>query len=63
LSPVAVQLPDTGCAPLLGLLQTFQQLVELKESGRVLVDVTHQQQRLDQQQQYSDTKDILETWR
>lgn len=56
----ALQLPDTGCAPQVLLLQTFQQLVELRESGRVLADV-HQQQRSDQQ--YSDTKDILETWR
>ncbi|WIA37453.1 hypothetical protein OEZ86_014371 [Tetradesmus obliquus] len=55
------QLPDTGCAPQLALLQVFQQLVELRESGRVLADVMNQQQRSDQQ--YSDTKDILETWR
>jgi hypothetical protein len=57
----AVQLPDTGCAPQLALLQVFQQLVELRESGRVLADVLPQQQRPDQQ--YGDTKDILETWR
>jgi hypothetical protein len=57
----ALQLPDTGCAPQLALLQVFQQLVELRESGRVLTDVMNQQQRSDQQ--YSDTKDILETWR
>eukprot|EP00882_Tetradesmus_deserticola_P022364 GHRQ01024266.1.p1 GENE.GHRQ01024266.1~~GHRQ01024266.1.p1 ORF type:complete len:604 (+),score=307.17 GHRQ01024266.1:373-2184(+) len=55
------QLPDTGSAPQLALLQVFQQLVELRESGRVLTDVMNQQQRSDQQ--YSDTKDILETWR
>ena len=56
-----LQLPDTGCAPQLALLQVFQQLVELRESGRVLADVMNQQQRSDQQ--YSDTKDIQETWR
>jgi hypothetical protein len=56
-----LQLPDTGCAPQLALLQVFQQLVELRESGRVLADVLPQQQRPDQQ--YGDTKDILETWR
>lgn len=41
----------------------FQQLVELRESGKVLRDVhpSHQQQGMDRQ--YSDTKDILETWR
>ena len=42
------------------LLQVFQQLVELRESGRVLSDV-NQPPTVDRQ--YSDTKDILETWR
>lgn len=42
------------------LLQVFQQLVELRESGRVLSDV---QQPPTVDRQYSDTKDILETWR
>jgi transformation/transcription domain-associated protein len=43
------------------LLQVFQQLVELRESGRVLIDVHPTQAAMDRQ--YSDTKDILETWR
>lgn len=55
-----VQLPETGYLAQVPLLQVFQQLVELRESGRVLGDV-HQPPTVDRQ--YSDTKDILETWR
>jgi transformation/transcription domain-associated protein len=53
-------MPEMGFTAQVPLLQTFQQLVELRESGRVLVDV-HQQPSLDRQ--YSDTKDVLETWK
>jgi transformation/transcription domain-associated protein len=55
------QLPETGYLAQVPLLQVFQQLVELRESGRVLIDVHPGQSAMDRQ--YSDTKDILETWR
>jgi hypothetical protein len=63
LSGLCVQLPETGYLAQVPMLQVFQQLVELRESGKVLRDVhpSHQQQGMDRQ--YSDTKDILETWR
>lgn len=55
-----LQLPETGYLAQVPLLQVFQQLVELRESGRVLGDV-HQPPTVERQ--YSETKDILETWR
>lgn len=58
------QLPDIGAAPHIQhahiqLLQQFQQLVELKESARVLVDVSNSRP----DHPYGDVKDIMETWR
>jgi hypothetical protein len=57
----SLQLPEQGTSCHLGLLQTFQQLVELRESGRVLADVMSAGQRPDAH--YNDTREILETWR
>lgn len=62
-----------GCRPLLsslaplgrpaaspqGLLQLFQQVVELKESGRLLMDITNQAAT----HAFGEVKDIMETWR
>ncbi len=53
------QLPDVGSMPQQLLLQLFQQLVELRESARVLADVSVSTR----EHSYSDVKDILETWR
>jgi hypothetical protein len=53
-------MPELGSTAQVPLLQAFQQLVELKESGRVLMDV---HQAPSHERQYSETKDILETWR
>ncbi|GIL45633.1 hypothetical protein Vafri_2841, partial [Volvox africanus] len=44
-----------------GLLQTFQQLVELKESARILVDLAQGGGRPDHS--FTDLKEIMETWR
>lgn len=55
------QLPDVGVAPHTQLLQTFQQLIELKESSRILMDLAAANQRPDYT--YGDLKDIMDTWR
>ena len=55
------QLPELGHQPHLPLLYVFQQLVELQESTRVLMELGSGQQQ--PQHSYSELKDILETWR
>ncbi|GFR40173.1 hypothetical protein Agub_g730, partial [Astrephomene gubernaculifera] len=44
-----------------GLLQTFQQLVELKESARILVDLAQANGR--PEHAFTDLKEIMATWR
>ncbi|BDA47386.1 probable transcription-associated protein 1 [Coccomyxa sp. Obi] len=53
------QLPEVGVWPQLQQLACFQRLVELTESTRILMDLGQPQQN----HQYSELKDILETWR
>eukprot|EP00963_Diacronema_lutheri_P006687 scaffold587_cov339-Pavlova_lutheri.AAC.11 len=53
------QLPDLSSCSRTPLLHLFQQLVELHESCRVLVDTAPG----NQQQSYAELKDIMETWR
>ncbi|KAJ7563398.1 hypothetical protein O6H91_03G108600 [Diphasiastrum complanatum] len=64
------QLPDMAVQSHIPLLQQFQQLVELQESARVLLEIGNGNKLQPQQQaqmhgggQYADLKDILETWR
>ena len=56
------QLPDIATRSHLPLLSLFQQLVELQESTRVLLELGMVQQQ-QQHHSYSELKDILETWR
>ena len=56
------QLPDIAARSHLPLLSLFQQLVELQESTRVLLELGMVQQQ-QQHHSYSELKDILETWR
>jgi phosphatidylinositol kinase/protein kinase (PI-3 family) len=56
------QLPSVGEMSHVPLLSLFQQLVELQESTRVLLELGMVQQQ-QQQHSYSELKDILETWR
>jgi len=56
------QLPKKSATPHLPLLGLFQQLVELQESTRVLLELGMVQQQ-QQHHTYSELKDILETWR
>ena len=53
-------LPEVGSGPQIPLLTCFQQLVELQESTRLLVDLGAAGRS---DHHYSDLKDILETWR
>jgi len=55
-------LPDLGASPQTPLLHQFQQLVELQESGRLLMDLGRGQQQRGAHS-FSDMKEILETWR
>ncbi|KAJ7564762.1 hypothetical protein O6H91_02G032300 [Diphasiastrum complanatum] len=64
------QLPDMAVQSHIPLLQQFQQLVELQESARVLMEIGNSNKLQPQQPpqmhgagQYADLKDILETWR
>lgn len=59
LLPADAASPQVGSRPQIPLLQNFQQIVELKESAKVLVDVAKQ----DANHQFTDLKEILETWR
>ena len=56
------QLPKNSARPHLPLLSLFQQLVELQESTRVLLELGMVQQQ-QHTHSYSELKDILETWR
>ncbi|GAX77356.1 hypothetical protein CEUSTIGMA_g4802.t1 [Chlamydomonas eustigma] len=55
------QLPEIAVVPQAQLLQVFQQLVELRESVRILVDLANGNTKRDHQ--FTEMKEILETWR
>ena len=55
------QLPELSSEAHLPYLNIFQQLVELQESTRVLIELGSGQQQ--PQHSYNELKDILETWR
>ncbi|KAK4773935.1 hypothetical protein SAY87_028954 [Trapa incisa] len=64
------QLPEMSVHARIPLLQQFQQLVEVKESARVLVDISNGNKHQSGNSMvgvhgnlYADLKDILETWR
>lgn len=62
------QLPEMSVHARIPLLQQFQQLVEVQESGRILVDIANGNKLSGSSvgvhgSLYSDLKDILETWR
>ncbi|KAJ3683868.1 hypothetical protein LUZ60_014095 [Juncus effusus] len=64
------QLPEHSVLPRVPLLQQFQQLVEVQESTRILVDIangskaqTPSSSGANPQNAFADLKDILETWR
>ncbi|CAM8985650.1 unnamed protein product [Rhodiola kirilowii] len=63
------QLPDMSVHSRIPLLQQFQQMVEVQESGRILVDISNGNKLSANSVGgvpnglYSDLKDILETWR
>lgn len=62
------QLPELSVQSRMPLLQQFQQLVEVQESARVLLDIANGSKQLSAnsgggQHGYADLKDILETWR
>lgn len=55
--------PPTSSSTAITPLQAFQQLVELRESARVLMDLQNTNNTAAPEQGYADLKDILETWR
>ncbi|GMH24561.1 hypothetical protein Nepgr_026404 [Nepenthes gracilis] len=63
------QLPEMSVHARIPLLQQFQQLVEVQESARVLMDIANGNKQVANSAVsgngglYSDLKDILETWR
>ncbi|XP_074308594.1 transcription-associated protein 1-like isoform X2 [Silene latifolia] len=63
------QLPEMSVHARIPLLQQFQQLVEIQESARVLVDIANGNKHAansgsgGHEGVYADLKDILETWR
>uniref|UniRef100_A0A6N2N3S4 Non-specific serine/threonine protein kinase n=1 Tax=Salix viminalis TaxID=40686 RepID=A0A6N2N3S4_SALVM len=62
------QLPEMSVHSRIPLLQQFQQLVEVQESARILVDIANGNKLSSTSvgvhgNLYSDLKDILETWR
>ncbi|KAJ8771163.1 hypothetical protein K2173_023488 [Erythroxylum novogranatense] len=63
------QLPEMSVHARIPLLQQFQQLVEVQESARILVDITSGKSFTSSSavsvhgNLYADLKDILETWR
>ncbi|KAF7809661.1 transformation/transcription domain-associated protein-like [Senna tora] len=63
------QLPEMSVHSKIPLLQQFQQIVEVKESSRILVDISNGSKVSGnsvvgvQGNLYADLKDILETWR
>ncbi|CAO2831293.1 unnamed protein product [Amaranthus hypochondriacus] len=61
------QLPEMSVHARIPLLQQFQQLVEVQESARILVDIANGNKHAGNTPGhggiYSDLKDILETWR
>ncbi|MCH82648.1 transformation/transcription domain-associated protein-like, partial [Trifolium medium] len=63
------QLPEMSVHSRIPLLQQFQQLVEVQESARVLIDISNGNKLSGnsaagvQGNLYADLKDILETWR
>eukprot|EP00252_Welwitschia_mirabilis_P021819 TRINITY_DN5712_c0_g1_i1.p1 TRINITY_DN5712_c0_g1~~TRINITY_DN5712_c0_g1_i1.p1 ORF type:complete len:3567 (+),score=681.06 TRINITY_DN5712_c0_g1_i1:1467-10703(+) len=63
------QLPEMSVQSHITLLQQFQQLVEIQESAKVLVEITNGSKHAGtgslggMQSGYVDLKDILETWR
>lgn len=63
------QLPELSVQSRTPLLQQFQQLVEVQESARIIVDIANGNKQLSGssvvgvQGGYMDLKDILETWR
>ncbi|WJX55825.1 non-specific serine/threonine protein kinase [Trifolium repens] len=63
------QLPEMSVHSRIPLLQKFQQLVEVQESARVLIDISNGNKLSGnsaagvQGNLYADLKDILETWR
>ncbi|KAF5841324.1 hypothetical protein DUNSADRAFT_13399 [Dunaliella salina] len=56
------QLPEVASTPQAHLLQTFQQLVELREDMRVYFDLA-QSAANKQEYPYQDVRDITDTWR
>ncbi|CAI0392859.1 unnamed protein product [Linum tenue] len=63
------QLPEMSVHAKIPLLQQFQQLVEVQESGRIIVDIANGNKLSGSSvvgvhgNLYADLKDILETWR
>ncbi|GAB4848475.1 hypothetical protein Ancab_003180 [Ancistrocladus abbreviatus] len=63
------QLPEMSVHARIPLLQQFQQLVEVQESARILVDISNGSKQAGNSAVgghggiYADLKDILETWR
>ncbi|KAJ4961477.1 hypothetical protein NE237_021387 [Protea cynaroides] len=64
------QLPEMSVQSRIPLLQQFQQLVEVQESARIIVDIANGNKQLSgnsvagvHASGYMDLKDILETWR
>ncbi|KAK3024458.1 hypothetical protein RJ639_042990, partial [Escallonia herrerae] len=63
------QLPEMSVHSRIPLLQQFQQLVEVQESARIIVDIANGNKLLSSSSvggpgnAYADLKDILETWR
>ncbi|KAL8143397.1 hypothetical protein V2J09_016429 [Rumex salicifolius] len=63
------QLPEMSVHARIPLLQQFQQLVEVQESARILVDIANGSKHIGNPSVgghggiYADLKDILETWR
>ncbi|KAJ4791719.1 Transformation/transcription domain-associated protein [Rhynchospora pubera] len=64
------QLPEHSVQARIPLLQQFQQLVEVQESSRILMDITNGSKAqtpgssgANPQSAFADLKDILETWR
>ncbi|CAI9110926.1 OLC1v1011036C1 [Oldenlandia corymbosa var. corymbosa] len=63
------QLPEMSIHARIPLLQQFQQLVEVQESARIIVDIAHGNKLAGNSVAgvhggvYADLKDILETWR
>ncbi|CAL0331914.1 unnamed protein product [Lupinus luteus] len=63
------QLPEMSVHSRIPLLQQFQQIVEVQESGRILLDISNGNKLSGnsgvgvQGNLYADLKDILETWR